>query len=116
MMIGNSDIPFQSSRYTNTTIVSKFLNSFVSVTREIRSISTASRDSICLFLTLILAIPDISLQASTMGIFRSCFSFIAGAVFGVYLAQSYQVPNVKKEADTALLQAKQVEEKYRKSK
>jgi len=32
------------------------------------------------------------------------------------VAQSYQVPDVKKEADTALLQAKQVEEKYRKSK
>ncbi|CAJ1951437.1 unnamed protein product [Sphenostylis stenocarpa] len=51
-----------------------------------------------------------------MGIIRSCFSFIAGTVFGVYLAQSYQVPDVKKEADTALIQAKQVEEKYRKSK
>ncbi|ESW07830.1 hypothetical protein PHAVU_010G162200 [Phaseolus vulgaris] len=51
-----------------------------------------------------------------MGIIRSCFSFIAGTVFGVYVAQSYQVPDVKKEADTALIQAKQVEEKYRKSK
>ncbi|TKY64644.1 hypothetical protein E2542_SST14542 [Spatholobus suberectus] len=57
-----------------------------------------------------------STQATAMGIIRSCFSFIAGTVFGVYMAQSYQVPDVKKEADTALLQAKQVEEKYRKSK
>ncbi|KAG5000919.1 hypothetical protein JHK87_021991 [Glycine soja] len=55
-------------------------------------------------------------QATVMGIIRSCFSFIAGTVFGIYVAQSYQVPDVKKEADTALLQAKQVEEKYRKSK
>lgn len=69
---------------------------------------------------MILAILDISLRSSTeatvMGIIRSCFSFIAGTVFGVYVAQSYQVPDVKKEADTALIQAKQVEEKYRKSK
>ena len=64
--------------------------------------------------------PDISEQASTqataMGIIRSTFSFIAGTVFGVYLAQNYQIPNIRKLADTALLQAKQVEEKYRKSK
>ncbi|XP_057454071.1 uncharacterized protein LOC130745720 [Lotus japonicus] len=51
-----------------------------------------------------------------MGIIRSCFSLIAGTVFGVYLAQNYQVPNLKKLADTAMLQAKQVEERYRKSK
>ncbi|XP_027344852.1 uncharacterized protein LOC113857252 [Abrus precatorius] len=51
-----------------------------------------------------------------MGIIRSCFSFIAGTVFGVYLAQNYQVPNLRKVADTAVVEAKQVEEKYRKSK
>ncbi|QCE02174.1 hypothetical protein DEO72_LG8g185 [Vigna unguiculata] len=51
-----------------------------------------------------------------MGIIRGCFTFFTGTVFGIYLAQSYQVPDVKKEADTALIQAKQVEEKYRKSK
>lgn len=70
---------------------------------------------------LILEITDNSLkqasaEATIMGIIKSCFSFIAGTVFGIYLAQSYQVPDVKKEADTALFQAKQVEEKYRKSK
>jgi len=72
------------------------------------------------FLTVILAILYISLQTSTeatvMGIIRGCFTFIAGTVFGIYLSQSYKVPDVKKEADTALIQAKQVEEKYRKSK
>lgn len=50
-----------------------------------------------------------------MGIIRSCFSFIAGTVFGVYVAQNYQVPNIVKLADTALLTAKEYEEKYRKS-
>ncbi|KAL2332530.1 hypothetical protein Fmac_020111 [Flemingia macrophylla] len=51
-----------------------------------------------------------------MGIIRSCFSFIAGTVTGVYLAQNYQVPNIIKLADTALFMAKVVEEKYRKPK
>ena len=55
-------------------------------------------------------------KATLMGIIRGCFTFFTGTVFGIYLAQSYQVPDVKKEADTALIQAKQVEEKYRKSK
>jgi len=55
-------------------------------------------------------------QATVMGIIRGSFFFIAGTAFGVYLAQNYQIPNLKKLADTALLQAKQVEEKYRKSK
>ncbi|KAK7325310.1 hypothetical protein VNO77_29470 [Canavalia gladiata] len=52
----------------------------------------------------------------TMGIIRSCFSFIAGTVCGVYVAQNYQVPNIMKLADTALFMAKVIEEKYRKPK
>ena len=51
-----------------------------------------------------------------MGIIRSCFSFIAGTVCGVYLAQNYQVPNIMKLIDTAMVKAKQVEETYRKPK
>ncbi|XP_061373143.1 uncharacterized protein LOC133315526 [Gastrolobium bilobum] len=51
-----------------------------------------------------------------MGIIRSCFSFIAGTVCGVYVAQNYQVPNIMKLADTALFMAKVIEEKYRKPK
>ncbi|KAL1293587.1 uncharacterized protein LOC107619313 [Arachis ipaensis] len=49
-----------------------------------------------------------------MGIIRSCFSFIAGTVCGIYVAQNYKVPNVAKLADTALFMAKVVEETYRK--
>ncbi|CAL0308690.1 unnamed protein product [Lupinus luteus] len=51
-----------------------------------------------------------------MGIIRSSFSFILGTVCGVYVAQNYDVPNIRKVADSALLTAKAYEEKYRKSK
>ncbi|MED6174383.1 hypothetical protein PIB30_068538 [Stylosanthes scabra] len=55
-----------------------------------------------------------SLEQVLMGIIRSCFSFIAGTVCGVYVAQNYQVPNITKLIDTTLHKAKQVEETYRK--
>ncbi|XP_039046772.1 uncharacterized protein LOC120187050 [Hibiscus syriacus] len=51
-----------------------------------------------------------------MGIIKSCFSFIAGTVCGIYVAQNYNVPNVKKLADSAFFIAKHVEENYRKPK
>ncbi|XP_057952615.1 uncharacterized protein LOC131146831 [Malania oleifera] len=51
-----------------------------------------------------------------MGIIRSSFSFILGTACGVYVAQNYNVPNIKKLANTALFMAKHVEEKYRKPK
>lgn len=51
-----------------------------------------------------------------MGIIRSSFSFILGTVCGIYVAQNYNVPNIKKLADTAIFTAKHVEEKYRKPK
>lgn len=35
---------------------------------------------------------------------------------GVYLAQNYNVPNIKKLTDTGLLMAKHIEENYRKPK
>ncbi|KAI3407775.1 uncharacterized protein J3R85_020742 [Psidium guajava] len=49
-----------------------------------------------------------------MGIIRSNFSFIAGTVCGIYIAQNYKVPNIKALANNAVCRAKQIEEKYRK--
>lgn len=51
-----------------------------------------------------------------MGIIRSSFSFIMGTVCGVYIAQNYDVPNIKKLTNTGLYMAKHIEEKYRKPK
>ncbi|EXC08939.1 hypothetical protein L484_003392 [Morus notabilis] len=51
-----------------------------------------------------------------MGIIRSGFSFILGTVCGVYIAQNYDVPNIKKLANTAIEMAKEEEKKYRKRK
>uniref|UniRef100_A0A2P2P6V5 Uncharacterized protein MANES_02G038600 n=1 Tax=Rhizophora mucronata TaxID=61149 RepID=A0A2P2P6V5_RHIMU len=51
-----------------------------------------------------------------MGIIRSGFSLMIGTVFGIYVAQNYNVPNIKKLATTGLLIAKNMEETYRKPK
>lgn len=51
-----------------------------------------------------------------MGIIRSGFQFMVGTVFGVYVAQNYNVPNINKLYNTGLLIAKHYEENYRKSK
>ncbi|CAN4101354.1 unnamed protein product [Withania somnifera] len=49
-----------------------------------------------------------------MGIIRSSFSLIAGTVFGIYIAQNYNVPNIHNLIQNAFFKAKDVEEKYRK--
>ncbi|KAL3645334.1 hypothetical protein CASFOL_010514 [Castilleja foliolosa] len=51
-----------------------------------------------------------------MAIIKSGFSFIVGTAFGVYLAQNYNVPNVRKLYNSGLLIAKHIEENYRKPK
>ncbi|KAF8027071.1 hypothetical protein BT93_E0096 [Corymbia citriodora subsp. variegata] len=51
-----------------------------------------------------------------MGLIRSCFSFLLGTACGVYVAQNYNVPNIKKLTGTGLLIAKHIEETYRKPK
>ncbi|MCI93063.1 hypothetical protein A2U01_0114361, partial [Trifolium medium] len=49
-----------------------------------------------------------------MGIIRRFFAFISGNLVGIYVAQNYEVPNIKKEANNFLFQLKEIEEKYRK--
>ncbi|XP_010258967.1 PREDICTED: uncharacterized protein LOC104598543 [Nelumbo nucifera] len=51
-----------------------------------------------------------------MGIIKSSFSFLVGMACGVYIAQNYSAPNIKKVTHTGLLKAKQIEETYRKPK
>ncbi|KNA06014.1 hypothetical protein SOVF_184990 [Spinacia oleracea] len=50
------------------------------------------------------------------GIIRSSFSFIVGTVCGVYVAQNYNVPNMKKLADTGMAMFRHLEQTYRKPK
>ncbi|KAF9668779.1 hypothetical protein SADUNF_Sadunf14G0038900 [Salix dunnii] len=49
-----------------------------------------------------------------MGLIRSSFSFMFGTLSGIYIAQNYNVPNIKKLAVSGLSMAKQMEETYRK--
>ncbi|KAG5539854.1 hypothetical protein RHGRI_020165 [Rhododendron griersonianum] len=51
-----------------------------------------------------------------MGIIRSAFKLTAGTMFGVYVAQNYDVPNIKKLINTGIVFAKHLEENYRKPK
>ncbi|KAL7165095.1 hypothetical protein ACSBR2_040887 [Camellia fascicularis] len=51
-----------------------------------------------------------------MGLIKSSFSFMVGTFFGVYVAQNYNVPNIKKLFNTGLVFAKHFEENYRKPK
>ncbi|KAG8058717.1 hypothetical protein GUJ93_ZPchr0002g25147 [Zizania palustris] len=51
-----------------------------------------------------------------MGLFRGSFTFMVGMGCGVYVAQNYAVPNIKKLFNTYVFMAKHVEETYRKPK
>ncbi|CAM6084593.1 unnamed protein product [Calypogeia fissa] len=49
-----------------------------------------------------------------MGIIRSSLSFTLGTLFGVYVAQNYNVPNIQTLFNTGYSVAKHMEEQYRK--
>ncbi|KMT07444.1 hypothetical protein BVRB_6g150640 [Beta vulgaris subsp. vulgaris] len=51
-----------------------------------------------------------------VGIIRASFSFMVGTVFGVYVTQNYDVPNMRKLADAGTAMFKHLEETYRKPK
>jgi hypothetical protein len=51
-----------------------------------------------------------------MGIIRTSFSLMVGTLCGIYIAQNYNIPNIRKLADSGLLMAKHVEQTYRKPK
>ncbi|KAM0948205.1 putative short transmembrane mitochondrial protein [Dioscorea sansibarensis] len=51
-----------------------------------------------------------------MGLIRSSFSFLLGTGCGIYIAQNYNVPNIKKMMETWLDKAKQAEKIHRKPK
>ncbi|KAG1337955.1 hypothetical protein COCNU_04G002610 [Cocos nucifera] len=57
-----------------------------------------------------------TLEHLEMGIIRSSFSFLLGTGCGVYIAQNYNVPDIKKLVNTWLFVAKHVEETYKKPK
>ncbi|ESW29338.1 hypothetical protein PHAVU_002G062300 [Phaseolus vulgaris] len=50
-----------------------------------------------------------------MGIIKSSFSFVMGAALGVYVAQNYQVPDIKRLASTAFSMANHIEHTFRKN-
>ncbi|RLN33014.1 hypothetical protein C2845_PM03G24220 [Panicum miliaceum] len=52
----------------------------------------------------------------SMGLFRGSFTLLVGMGCGVYIAQNYNVPNVKKLFNTYIFLAKHIEETYRKPK
>lgn len=46
---------------------------------------------------------------------KNSFRFMLGTVFGIYVAQNYDVPSIQKLYDTGVLIAKFYEANYRKS-
>ncbi|KAF7836334.1 uncharacterized protein G2W53_011193 [Senna tora] len=58
--------------------------------------------------------PPVRHDSLSVILFFFIIVLFSGTVCGVYLAQNYQVPNIMKLADTAMVMAKHIEEKYRK--
>ncbi|KAG2672273.1 hypothetical protein I3760_13G032600 [Carya illinoinensis] len=51
-----------------------------------------------------------------MGLMGSTFSIMVGTLCGVYISQNYNIPNIRKLANSGFTMAKHVEETYRKPK
>ena len=51
-----------------------------------------------------------------MGIIKTTFSFMVGTLCGIYIAQNYNIPNIRKVANSGLVMANHIEETYRKPK
>ncbi|KAF5732927.1 hypothetical protein HS088_TW17G00460 [Tripterygium wilfordii] len=48
-----------------------------------------------------------------MGLISSSFSFMLGGLCGIYIAQNYNVPSIRRLSNTGLAMAQQIEETYR---
>ncbi|EEF50336.1 conserved hypothetical protein [Ricinus communis] len=48
-----------------------------------------------------------------MGIIRKSFSFMLGTLCGVYIAQNYHIPDIRKLARSGLVMARQIEQTHR---
>ncbi|CAI9095842.1 OLC1v1031865C1 [Oldenlandia corymbosa var. corymbosa] len=51
-----------------------------------------------------------------MGLIKSCFQLMAGTIFGVYVAQNYDVPDLNKLYKGGVSMFKVYEENFRKPK
>ncbi|KAJ6872570.1 hypothetical protein NC651_031632 [Populus alba x Populus x berolinensis] len=49
-----------------------------------------------------------------MGLIRRSFSFMLGTLAGIYISQNYNVPDIKKLAETGFSLARQIERTHRK--
>ena len=51
-----------------------------------------------------------------MGFIRTTFTFMVGTLWGVYMCQNYNIPDIRRFADSDLVRTKQIEEAYPKPK
>ena len=51
-----------------------------------------------------------------MGFIRTTFTFLVGTLLGVYMCQNYNIPDIRRFADSDLVMVKQIEETYPKPK
>lgn len=55
-------------------------------------------------------------RRTRLGVMRSGFYFLLGTAWGVYMAQNYNVPNIKRLLNTGVVIARAIEQSNRKSK